>query len=453
MNPATPTGLKGEAELRRVANLVLEASDASQTEVLVYDGVSALTRFANNYIHQNVEERALRAHVRAVIGKKIGVAAGDVATDEGLRELAKRAVALARLQQDNPEFVSLPGPASVTPVASFVERTARFEPEERATVVRQICEASAGAGLTAAGAFRTQRSEMAVANSLGVWAYNADTSADINTVVMGETSSGHAERLTPDAGGIDGAVLADEAIDKCRRGADPRTLEPGTYEVILQPYAVADIMDYFAYLSFGAQAFLEKRSFMSGRLGERVMGENIAIWDDGLSPEGLASPFDPEGVPKQRVDLVRDGIAGDVVWDTYYGAQAGHASTGHALPAGETFGPAPGNLFLGPGTASTDDLIASVKRGVWVSRFWYTRPVHPLNVVLTGMTRDGTFLIEDGRIAGPIRNLRFTQSYLEAMNNVDLIGRETMLLPSFFGSCRVPALKIAKWEFTGATEF
>jgi predicted Zn-dependent protease len=453
MNPMSPSGLRGEGELRRVANLVLEASDAEQTEVLVYAGVSALTRFANNYIHQNVEERGLRVQVRAVIGRKIGVAAGDVATGEGLRDLAKRAVALARLQQENPEFVSLPGPAPVRPVASFVERTARFEPEERAAVVREVCEASAKANLTAAGAFRTQQSELAVANSLGVWAYHADTSADINTVVMGETSSGHAERLTLDAGEIEGAALAEEAIDKCRRGADPRPLEPGAYEVILQPYAVADIMDYFAYLSFGAQAFLEKRSFMSGRLGERVMGKQISIWDDGLSLEGLPSPFDPEGVPKQRVDLVCDGVAKDVVWDTYYGAQGGHSSTGHALPAGETFGPAPGNLFLRAGTASMEDLIASVKRGVWVSRFWYTRPVHPLNVVLTGMTRDGTFLIEDGRIVAPVRNLRFTQSYLEAMDSVELIGRETMLLPSFFGSCRVPALKVAKWEFTGATEF
>jgi predicted Zn-dependent protease len=316
-----------------------------------------------------------------------------------------------------------------------------------------VCEASRAAGLTAAGAFRTQRSEAAVANSLGVWAYHADTSADLTTVVLGETASGHAERLTLDAGEIDGAALAGEAIDRCLRGADPQPLEPGTYEVVLQPYAVADIMDYFAYLSFGAQAFLEKRSFMSGRLGDRLMGENISIWDDGLSLDGIPSPFDAEGVPRQRVDLIRDGVAIDVVWDTYYGAKGGHASTGHALPAGQTFGPAPGNLFLAPGTASADDLVASVRRGVLVSRFWYTRPVHPLNVVVTGMTRDGTFLIEDGRVVGPVRNLRFTQSYLEAMNNVELIGRETMLLPSFFGSCRVPALKVSRWEFTGATEF
>jgi PmbA protein len=320
-------------------------------------------------------------------------------------------------------------------------------------VVSKFCDAAIGARLTAAGAFRTAEGEMAVANSLGVWAYHRDTSADINTVVMGETSSGQAEAMTLDAGELDGTALASEAIDKCQRGTAPRSVEPGTYEVILEEYAVADIMDYFADLAFGAQAFLEKRSFMSGRLGEKVMGENISIWDDGLSLAGVPSPFDGEGVARQKLELIAAGVAKDVVWDSYYGNMGGHASTGHALPAGNTFGPAPGNLFLATGTATKDEMVASVKRGIWVSRFWYTRPVHPLNVVLTGMTRDGTFLIEDGEIVGPVKNLRFTQSYLEAMNRVDLIGRASRLLPSFFGTCRVPALKISAWEFTGATDF
>ncbi|HLF79917.1 MAG TPA: TldD/PmbA family protein [Dehalococcoidia bacterium] len=414
------------------------------------NGTSALTRFANNYIHQNVQETDLSISVRAVIGKKIGVASSDVISTGGLKELAGRAVELARLQEPNVDFRSLPGPTPQKQVDSYLERTASYGPEQRAEVVRQICEASQRSNLVAAGAFRTQTSEMAVMNSLGVWAYHRDTSADINTVVMGETSSGHAERLTLDAGEIDGAALASEAIDKCMRGTDPQPLEPGVYDVILEEYAVADIMDYFSYLSFGAQTFLEKRSFMSGRIGERVMGENISIWDDGQSLAGIPAPFDYEGVAKQRVDHVVAGIAKDVVWDSYYGGMGGHESTGHALPAGLTYGPMPFNLFMATGDATKEEMIASTKRGVWVSRFWYTRPVHPLTVVMTGMTRDGTFLIEDGKIKGPVNNLRFTQSYLEAMNNVEAIGRESRLLPS---TCRVPALKIRAWNFTGATEF
>lgn len=440
--------LRGERELQRLARDVLGGVAADQAEVLIYGGTSALTRFANNYIHQNVQESSVSVRVRAVLGKKIGVASTDAITPQGLREVAERAVALAALQQENEDFVSLPGPSAVTKVDARSAETAECPPERRAAVVSEICAAASRNNLVAAGAFRTGESEVAVANSLGVWAYHSDATADINTVVMGETSSGYAERWTLDVNEIDGAALAAEAIDKCQRGAAPHALEPGEYDVILEEYAVADLMDYFAYLSFGVQAFLEQRSFMSGRIGERVMGENVSIWDDGLSLEGVPAPFDAEGVAKQRVDFIERGVAKGVVWDSYHGNKAGQPSTGHALPAGETFGAIPGNMFLATGDATKEQMLASTKRGIWVSRFWYTRPVHPLNVVLTGMTRDGTFLIEDGKIVAPVNNLRFTQSYLEAMNQVEAIGKTSMLMPSFGGCCRVPALKIRGWNFT-----
>lgn len=326
--------LRGERELARIGRLVLGAVDADQAEVVLNNGTSALTRFANNYIHQNVEETSLSATVRAIIGKKIGVASTDVTTDEGLQAAARRAVAIARLQAENPDFVSLPGPTTITPVEAWNATTAAFSPEDRAGVVEQICSAAARANLVSAGAFRTSRGEMAVFNSLGVSAYHRIATADINAVVMGETSSGWSQRLTLDAAEIDGAQMAAEAIEKAQSGANPGQLEPGEYDVILEEDAVADILDYFAYLSFGAQAFVDKRSFMSGRIGERVMGENISIWDDGLSLGGLPAPFDAEGVAKEAVDLIADGVARDVVWDSYYGNLEKHPSTGHALPAG-----------------------------------------------------------------------------------------------------------------------
>jgi PmbA protein len=219
--------LRGEREVQRLAREVLAMVEADQAEVLIYGGTSSLTRFANNYIHQNVQETSAGVRVRAVLGKKIGVAGTDALTPEGLRGVAERAVALAHLQQENEDFRSLPAPGKVEHVDARLPRTAEYSPEQRAAVVSAVTGAAKASSLVAAGAFRTGESETAVMNSLGVWAYHGDATADVNTVVMGETSSGYAERWTLDVDEIDGDALAAEAIDKCRRGADPHALEPG----------------------------------------------------------------------------------------------------------------------------------------------------------------------------------------------------------------------------------
>ena len=446
----------GESEVKRISQKVLGSSRADQTEVEVFANDSALTRFANNYIHQNVEHSDVDVRVRSVIGQKIGVASTNETSDEALERVARRAFELAEHQRENEDFRSLPKPEPIPRADAFVERTARCGPEERASVVEQICRASVDAGYIAAGAFHTTAQEFAVANSLGTYAYHRETQADINTVIMSETSSGYAARVSKDVAEIDGADLAREAVERTRRGVEPKTIEPGDYEVILEPYAVVDLLDFFSYLSFGALPFMEKRSFMSGRIGEPVMAQNVSIWDDGLAPDTIQSPFDYEGVPKQPVMFIDHGVAKGVVWDTYYANTqgGGQRSTGHALPAGVTFGPMPLHMFLATGDAARDDMLSDVKRGLWVSRFWYTRTVHPLNVVVTGMTRDGTFLIEDGKIVGPVRSMRFTQGYVEALNHVDAISRESMLTLGDIGGGvrRVPALKLAKWTFTGVSE-
>jgi predicted Zn-dependent protease len=446
----------GERELRRIADTVLNASRADQTEVEVFWHNSALTRFANNYIHQNVELTDVDVRVRAVIGQKIGIASTNEISDDALAGVAAKANEIAGHQRENEHFRSLPRPAPVPAVDAWVEATARCGPEERASVVGQICDASSRAGLTAAGAFHTTAHELAIANSLGVFAHHRETQADINTVIMSETSSGYAARVSKDVGDIDGDAVAQEAVDRALRGVDPRTVEPGDYEVILEPYAVCDMLDFFSYLSFGALPFMEKRSFLSGRIGERVMDERITIWDDGLSPVGIPAAFDYEGVPKQKVTFIDRGLASGVVWDTYLAGKQGgtQQSTGHALPAGSTIGAMPLHLFMSGGDAKTADMIRDVKRGIWISRFWYTRTVHPLNVVTTGMTRDGTFLIENGQVVGPVRDLRFTQGYVEALNHVDAIGKDPMLvLGDIGGGVRsVPALKLSKWTFTGVKE-
>ena len=292
-----------------------------------------------------------------------------------------------------------------------------------------------------------------IANSLGLYAHHESTSAELLAVAISDDSSGHAGQLAVDVGGIDPEAVAEEAVGKAERGRNPRALEPGEYEVVLEEYAVSDMLDFLAYLSFGAQAIQEGRSLMSGKMGQRVMGPNISIWDDGLDPAGLVRPFDHEGYPRQRVDMIVDGVATSPVHDRRTAAKEGRSSTGHALPAGSVIGPLPLNMALKPGEATREELIASVRRGLLVTRFWYTRVVHPLTVHMTGTTRDGTFLIENGEVVGPVKNLRFTQSYLEALNQVDLIGGESKLVREFFAVNRVPAIKVGRWLFTGATEY
>ena len=442
-----------EAELRHLIDVGLAHSKADQTEILVFDGDESLTRFANNEIHQNVSHRDATLLTRVVFGKRIGVASLNNASEEGVKQVIERASALAEHQVEDPDFQTLPGPQPNQKAGGYVEATAASTPEERAEAVGILVARAMESGLVAAGAFSTEAGQIAIGNSLGVFSHHTTTEARLSAVVMSDTSSGYADQVTSDVREVDSDAVAKIAVEKALRGKEPQSIEPGEYEVVLDEPAVCDIVDFLAYLGFGALAVQEGRSFMAGHIGEKVLGDNITVWDDGLAADTIPFPFDFEGVPKQRVDLVTNGIAKGLVYDTNTALKDGVASTGHGLPAGSTFGPVPRNLFLAPGTASKEELIRSVKRGIFVTRFWYTRTVHPLSITVTGMTRDGTFLIENGEIVAPVRNLRFTQSYVEALNHVDLLGKDAKLQKDMFAYNRVPALKIAKWNFTGVTEY
>ncbi len=441
----------GREKFEQIAETVLRHSTADQTEILFSAGEEALTRFASSYIHQNVARQEARISIRAVVGRRTGVAATDDLSPESLPRTTEQAIAIARLYAEDSDFRSLPGPAPIAQVDAFSERTASCSPEERARRVEVICRLAKENGLKASGAFSTRWHELGVANSLGVRAYGARTQAELNTVVMGETGgSGHASAVALDMDDMDMEQLGREAVDKALRSADPIDLPPGEYEVVLEEYAVGTMLLYMSYLGFSAMALQEGRSFM--RLGEQIVGPEVSIWDDGLDPTGLPMPFDFEGVPKQRVDLIRNGVAEAVVYDTYTaGREESRTSTGHALPAPNTFGPMPLHLFMAPGDTPREELGRSIERGLWVTRFHYTNPSHPLKAILTGMTRDGTFLIENGQITRPVRDLRFTQGALEALSEIVAIGRETRLVSGWFGAVRVPALHIRRFRFTGTT--
>jgi PmbA protein len=448
--------LHGKEKLQEIAGRVLELSHADQTEVLILSNDEQLTRFAANTIHQNVSERDVAVRVRVVFGTKIGVASGNDLSQEGLRQVVDSAEMVARFQQDNPDFHSLPDPQPIQRVDAYVSTTAECTPEARAKGVATICTMSGERGLQAAGAFSTTVEEIAVVNSLGVSAYHRGTVAHLLTVIMSDTSSGYAAAASTDVAQLDAEEVGRVALDKALRSQNPTSIEPGVYTVILEEDAVATMLSTLGYLGFGALPVQEGRSFMNGRFGQKITGENITIWDDGHDPRGVMMSFDFEGVPKQRVTLVEKGIARAVVYDTFTaGREEGKRSTGHSLPAPNTFGPMPINLFMAPGQATREEMIASTAKGIWVTRFHYTNPVHPVRTVLTGMTRDGTFLIENGQITRPLKNLRFTQSILEAFGQAEMLGSELKLISGGRGSAGtcVPAAKIQEFNFTGTTEF
>lgn len=444
----------GDKEAKRIIEQALGyAKEASQAEVMLNTEESALTRFANNYIHQNVAESNTRVSVRIVLGKKIGVAGSNDLSTEGLRKTVENAMTIARFQEENADFVSLPEPREANGPNSYIASTAAASPELRADAVAIVCNKAKEAGLIASGAFNTNSGEIAVGNSLGVRAYAPYSKAAISTVIMGDDSSGWADRASTDVRDINAEELAAEAVGKAQRSQNPQRLEPGDYDVILEEYAVAEMLEYMNYIGINALAVQEGRSFM--KIGEKIAGDNITLIDDPLDPSGFPFPFDFEGYPRQRITVIENGIAMGVPYDSYTANREGkpEKNNGHALPAPNTYGPVAINMFLAPGDSSKEEMLKQVKRGVWVSRFHYVNISRPLPPTLTGMTRDGTFLIENGEITTPLRNFRFTQDVLAALSNTSAISRTTKLQEGFFGGTRVPALLVRNFHFSGVTEF
>ena len=448
--------MQGKDELKKIADRVLALASADQTEVLLFSGDEHLTRFAVNTIHQNVSQTDVTVRVRSVFGKKVGVASGNDLSDDALRKVVESAETVARFQQDNPDFHSLPEPQPAKEVDTYYETTAAYTPQQRAKSVASICTLSRENGMEAAGAFSTSVQEIMVANSLGVSAYHVGTMAHIVTVIMGDTSSGYGTAAAMDVSTLDPEAVGQVAVDKAIRSRNPTDIEPGAYTVILEEDAVVDMLFFLGYLGMGALSVQERRSFMNDRFGQKVTGDNITIWDDGYDPRGLALPFDFEGVPKQRLTLIENGIAKAVVYDSFTASrEEGKASTGHSLPAPNTMGPIPINLFMAPGQATKQEMLASTERGIWVTRFHYTNPIHPVKAILTGMTRDGTFLIENGQITRPLKNLRFTQGILQAFDQAEMLGSELKMIKADWGDFATcaPAAKIHGFQFTGTTEF
>ncbi|MCR4432859.1 MAG: TldD/PmbA family protein [Caldiserica bacterium] len=440
-------------QVLEILKTALEASDGEQTEAVLVSENEELTRFANSVIHQNTMQEDASLIVRVIKDKKIGIASSNILSKEEVVKTVKHASKIASLSPRNQEFISLPAGKPLPQIDGFVEKTARTTPEERAEAVRKLVEMAKPHGIKASGAFSTSVLRLGVANTLGVQAFYQTTVASFSTVLLSPTSAGYADRESRNVSDINAEEIAEEAIKRTVDGRNPRQTEVKEMEAILLPYAVSEMFDYLAYMGLGATSFQEGRSFMSEARGKKVVSEKITLYDDGLDIRGFPLPFDFEGQPKKKVYFFEEGIARDVVYDSFTAFKEGKESTGHALPQPNSIGPLPLNLVLKPGNATLEEMIKSTKDGVLITRFWYVRPVHPKLTVITGMTRDGTFKIENGKIVYPLCNMRFTASILETLAGTELVGKELKLEKGFFGGNLVPALKVKSFRFTGQTTF
>ena len=453
MSGADAIGGDPEAALHLAERIVrqAEAAGAGEAEALVVAGESALTRFANSEIHQNVASSEVFVNLRFVQGRRVGVASSGRVDRVGIRALVERAAAITANVEELEDWAGLPEAGAAEPVlAAWSDGTASASPELRAEAARAVIAAADEAGVTAYGSFSTEAEAVAVATSKGVRAAERRTSSQLLTVTMGpDDGTGYAEQVSVDATQIDAGAIGREAADRARASVNPVDMAPGDYPVVLLDYAVVDLVDMLGYLGFSALAVEEDRSFWEP--GRRVASPLITLVDDARDPAGVPMGFDAEGVPKQRLSLLEAGMCRDLAYDAQTAARAGRASTGHGLPAPNTYGPFPTNMVMAAGDTPMDELVGGLDRGLLVTRFHYTNPVHNKRVIITGMTRDGTFLVEGGRIVGPVRNLRFTMSYLDALANVEAVSRERRCLRGFMGASVVPSLRLSSFSFTGAT--
>jgi PmbA protein len=440
------------AELRSIAERILKFSEADETEVEIDVTTDALTRFANNIIHQNVAEQVLHISVRAVMHGRTARATTNKTDEESLRRVTAAAAKLALHQPKIPGLLPMLGPQKFQKTARFFAATAETSPQDRAKAVTRVCRLAEKNKQTAAGIFSSGAMQTVLANSKGLFAHHEQTRSEFSVTILEPNSSGWAKANSPDIRDLDPDALAASASRKAAATRQPRELPPGHYTTILEPSAVLDLVGFLFY-DFAGTAVLDKRSCFNDRMGKKVFGDNITLWDDVYHPHQLGAPYDGEGLPKQKVLLVDGGVPKNLVYSRATAKKMKTKPTGHGFSLPNEYGEAPMNLVFSGGDKSLDDMIRSTERGILVTRLWYIREVDPYEKVLTGMTRDGTFLVENGKVAGGIRNFRFNQNILEMLSNVEMLGPAVRAAGEESFEMVVPAMKVNNFHFSEVTKF
>ena len=435
-----------------LAERVLALSTADQTEVTIGSESADLTRFTHEEIHQNVARADTGVSVRAILGLRTGTAATNVLDDESLRATVERAIAIAQLAPEDPELAPLPsGGPTKAPAGAYVKATADASPQLRAGMADAIFKVAEDNKFWCAGYARTQSAGFTIANSNGARASFDGTDSGINVKMNAADSTGYGQAYSPDAGTLNARSVAETAAGKAKNSAKPQGVEPGAWTVIMEPAAFGEFFTYLAQ-HFSAQAVDEGSSFLSDGLDKQYFGEHLSVRDDYADPLAPSMPFDFEGQPKKRLTLIEAGVAKTFVTDSYWAKKLNRENTGHALPAPNAYGPQAIDLVVAPGTKSVEQLISETKRGLLISRFWYIRTVDQKKAIVTGMTRDGTFLIENGKVAGGVRNMRFNQSIIAALGKCEF-SNAPQRTGDYWFSVVVPAAKIEGFTFSSGTQF
>jgi predicted Zn-dependent protease len=454
---------------------IKKLSTADEVEVLFSGGHFALTRFANNTIHQNVAEENYVVSVRSVFAGRTARAFTNKFDDESLRQVVKSAESLAKVQHPDPDLLPMPDSREASGTADrsvrstqapsrHFEATAAITPELRADGVKKIVGVAEKHKLTTAGVFSSAESLEGILNSRGLSDWHTQTLAEVSITMLDADSSGWQKANSPDLTKLDPLRLAEVAAQKAVDSARPREIPAGKYTVILEPAAVLDIVG-FMFWDYSGMAILDQRSFLTGRIGTKLFGDNITIWDDVAHPLQTGAPFDGEGVQRQRVALVENGIVRRVVYARATAERmkrskqkdkAGPiAATGHGFALPNEMGEMPQNIVFAPvGDPQTvEQMIASTERGVLVTRLWYIREVEPFEKMLTGMTRDGTFYVENGRVQGGVRNFRLNESLIHMLSNVEAMSMPVRSCGEESFDMVVPAMKVKEFNFTEVTKF
>ena len=447
--------LTSEREVRRIIDTALrlaESTDADETEVHVDETISALTRFANNAIHQNVAEHTLTVSIRTVVDQRTARATTNRLDEDSLRSAIEASLSLAHTQPKNPRLLPMPGKQRYKSVNRFVKQTATLSPVDRARAVRRASDLAVSKGQVAAGIFSSAQTQTALGNSAGLFAAYRDTHAVFSITMQEESAASWAKANFSSVADIDPQKLAQRASEKAHAAVNPRELAPGRYTVILEPAAVLDLVGFMFY-DFAATAVQDKRSCLNDRVGKQIFGKNITISDDVYHRFQLGANFDGEGVPRERVLLVDQGVPKNLVYARATAKALHKKPTGHGFALPNEYGEAPMNLVVSGGDSSLEQMIASTDRGLLVTRLWYIREVDPYEKVLTGMTRDGLFLVEKGKVSSAVRNFRFNQSMLEMLRNVELLGPSVRATGEEAFEMVVPAMKVRNFHFSEVTKF